>query len=103
MPTVGGKNASLGEMIQNLTTAGIHVPDGFATTVAAFQRHLSANQLDQRIIPALDGLDTNDTIKLASIGEQIRQWIIDAQLPDALIADVTTAWKTLGLDVSSWC
>lgn len=95
VPTVGGKNASLGEMIQNLTAADIHVPDGFATTAAAFQDHLSANQLDQRIIDALDGLDTNDTIKLASIGEQIRQWIVDTPLPDALVADVSAAWEAL--------
>ncbi len=95
VPTVGGKNASLGEMIQNLTAAGIHVPDGFATTAAAFQDHLSANQLDQRIIDLLKGLDTNDTIKLASVGEQIRQWIMETPLPDALVTDVTAAWETL--------
>lgn len=93
--TVGGKNASLGEMIQNLSAGGINVPDGFATTAAAFQDHLAANQLDQRIIDVLDGLDTNDTIKLASIGKQIRQWIVETPLPDTLIADVTAAWNTL--------
>ncbi len=95
VPTVGGKNASLGEMIQNLTAAGIHVPDGFATTAAAFQDHLASNQLDQRIIDALNGLDTNDTIKLAAVGEQIRQWIMDTPLPSALVTDVTQAWQTL--------
>jgi len=95
VPTVGGKNASLGEMIQNLTAAGIHVPDGFATTAAAFQNHLAANQLDQRIIDVLDGLDTNDTIKLASIGKKIRQWIMETPLPDALVTDVSAAWGTL--------
>jgi len=95
VPTVGGKNASLGEMIQNLTAAGIHVPDGFATTADAFRDHLSAHQLDTRIIEALEGLDTNDVVKLAEVGEKIRQWIIEAPLPEALVNDVSAAWDTL--------
>ncbi len=95
---VGGKNASLGEMIQNLTAAGIHVPDGFATTADAFRTHLSDNQLDKKIIAALEGLDTNDVQQLAKTGEQIRQWILDTPLSAQLEQDVSEAWKKLCAD-----
>ncbi len=95
---VGGKNASLGEMIQNLTAAGIHVPDGFATTADAFRDHLTANQLDKRIAEVLEGLDTNDVRALADVGQKIRGWIMEAPLPAALIADVTEAWNKLNED-----
>jgi len=93
--TVGGKNASLGEMIQNLANAGISVPDGFATTADAFRAFLAHNQLDQRISDALAELDTSDVTALGKAGAQIRQWILDTPLPDALEAAVSQAWQAL--------
>ena len=72
---VGGKNASLGEMISNLTNAGVSVPNGFATTADAYREFLSYEGLDGRIAQALAGLDVNDIPALTTTGEQIRQWI----------------------------
>ncbi len=75
---VGGKNASLGEMISNLASAGVSVPGGFATTASAYREFLSDNNLTVRIKDALAGLDVDDVNALASTGAEIRQWIIDA-------------------------
>ena len=88
---VGGKNASLGEMISNLTNAGVSVPNGFATTADAYREFLSYEGLDGRIAQALAGLDVNDIPALTTTGEQIRQWIHEAPLPPALEAAVRTA------------
>lgn len=95
VPTVGGKNASLGEMIANLANAGISVPDGFATTADAFREHLHATGLDQRINDALINLDTDDMDALTSTGAKVRQWVIDEPLPEGLVTAVTAAWKTI--------
>jgi len=85
---VGGKNASLGEMISNLANAGVTVPGGFATTAHAYREFLAKDGLKDRIDSALDALDVNDVNELARVGSQIRQWVIDtpfpAQLEDAL-------------------
>ena len=75
---VGGKNASLGEMISNLAGAGVSVPDGYATTEKAFWEFLEHDQLRQRIKDRLEGLDINNVKQLAKAGKEIRQWIIDA-------------------------
>lgn len=75
---VGGKNASLGEMISNLASAGVSVPGGFATTADAYRDFLAHNNLTARIKEALDGLDVDDVNALAKTGANIRQWIIDA-------------------------
>lgn len=88
---VGGKNASLGEMISNLTNAGVSVPNGFATTADAYREFLSHEGLDGRIAQALAGLDVNDIPALTTTGEQIRQWIHEAPLPPALEAAVRKA------------
>ena len=72
LPVVGGKNASLGEMISNLAASGIAVPGGFATTVDAFRLFLSASGLDERIIGRLDLLDVEDVVALAAVGAEIR-------------------------------
>ncbi len=81
---VGGKNASLGEMISNLANAGVSVPGGFATTADAYREFLEQSGLNDRINAALDKLDVDDVNALAQTGAQIRQWIMDADFPPAL-------------------
>ena len=75
---VGGKNSSLGEMIQHLSKAGVSVPGGFATTAQAYRDFLTANKLDTKIEAALVSLDVDDVNALAKVGAEIRQWIVDA-------------------------
>jgi pyruvate,water dikinase len=79
--TVGGKNASLGEMISQLSSAGVRVPGGFATTAKAYRDFLAQNGLAGRISERLATLDINDVTALAKAGEEIRRWIVD--LPQA--------------------
>ncbi|MDE2360021.1 MAG: phosphoenolpyruvate synthase [Betaproteobacteria bacterium] len=93
---VGGKNASLGEMIGELAAAGIRVPGGFATTAAAFREFLAHDGLGDRIHAALVGLDIEDVNALARVGSRIRGWISAAPLPKALVADIERAWVALG-------
>jgi pyruvate,water dikinase len=81
---VGGKNASLGEMISQLAGAGVRVPTGFATTAHAFREFLKAGGLEQRINDKLAVLNTDDVRALAEAGAQIRQWVIDTPLPASL-------------------
>ncbi|MED5442330.1 MAG: phosphoenolpyruvate synthase, partial [Pseudomonadota bacterium] len=81
---VGGKNASLGEMIGNLSAAGVSVPDGFATTADAYREFLAYEGLGGRINDALQGLDVDDIQALTSTGKQIREWIHEAPLPPKL-------------------
>ena len=81
---VGGKNASLGEMIGGLAAAGIRVPGGFATTAAAFRELVAANSLEQRIAERLKGLDSADVGALAACGKEIRSWIVQAPFPKPL-------------------
>ena len=77
VPRVGGKNASLGEMISNLASVGVQVPGGFATTAEAFNQFLEQSGVNERIYQLLDGLDVDDVTALAKAGAQIRQWVID--------------------------
>ncbi len=77
VPRVGGKNASLGEMISNLAGVGVQVPGGFATTAEAFNQFLEQSGVNERIYQLLDGLDVDDVNALAKAGAQIRQWVID--------------------------
>ena len=93
--TVGGKNASLGEMISNLSNLGVTVPGGFATTAAAYRDFLANDGLDRRIRETLDALDVDDVKALATAGQQIRQWILDTPLPERLLNDVRTAWDEM--------
>ncbi|MDM8544972.1 phosphoenolpyruvate synthase [Candidatus Venteria ishoeyi] len=81
---VGGKNASLGEMISSLSAMGVKVPGGFATTADAFRRFLQHEQLDERINALLSTLDTNDVTALAEAGNSIRRWMIDVPFPEDL-------------------
>ncbi len=99
---VGGKNASLGEMISNLSGLGVTVPGGFATTAAAYRDFLKTDGLDKRINETLDGLDVDDIGALNRAGRSIREWILAAPLPDTLMAAIAGAWQTLsnGKDIS---
>ncbi len=81
---VGGKNASLGEMISNLSGTGVLVPGGFATTAAAFLEFLSYDGLKDRIDSALDTLDVNNISALTQCGSDIRQWVLEAPFPAEL-------------------
>ncbi|MEQ1592912.1 MAG: phosphoenolpyruvate synthase [Thiobacillaceae bacterium] len=93
---VGGKNASLGEMIQHLTGAGVRVPGGFATTAEAFRDFLDHNQLRRRIRERLLALDVTDVVALADVGAQIRGWVEGAELPHSFAADLRAAYHALG-------
>lgn len=93
--SVGGKNASLGEMISQLSEAGVRVPGGFATTAQAFRDFLSATGLDTRIAERLTTLNPDDVRELALAGAQIRQWIVEAPLPDQLHSDIKKAFALL--------
>ncbi len=92
---VGGKNASLGEMISNLADAGVQVPGGFATTAQAYWDFLDESGLRSRIEAALDGLDVEDVQALAKTGASIRQMIIDTPFPPKLHEAIVTAWEQL--------
>ncbi|HWA14570.1 MAG TPA: phosphoenolpyruvate synthase [Burkholderiales bacterium] len=92
---VGGKNASLGEMISQLAGAGVRVPGGFATTAHAYRQFLSAGGLAQRIEDALAKLDIEDVEALARTGAQIREWILAAPLPAQLEQDIGEAYARL--------
>lgn len=99
---VGGKNASLGEMISNLSNLGVTVPGGFATTAAAYRDFLAHDGLDKRIRETLAELDVDDVEALAKAGASIRQWILDTTLPDRLLKDVKAAWESMseGRDIA---
>src|SRR5690349_24536104 len=81
---VGGKNASLGEMISQLAASGVRVPGGFATTAHAFREMLKHEGLADRINARLDALDTDDVRALAAAGAEIRHWVEAAPFPPAL-------------------
>ncbi len=96
--TVGGKNASLGEMISQLADAGVRVPGGFATTAEAFRVFLKNNDLDKRIEQRLTTLDADDVRELAAAGAEIRQWIIDTPFPAEFEQAVREAFAELDAD-----
>ena len=85
---VGGKNASLGELLSQLTSAGIRVPDGFATTAEAFRLFLKEGGLEDRISERLKGLDIEDVKALAQAGAEIRKWIEEASFPAELEKEI---------------
>ena len=92
---VGGKNASLGEMISNLAGAGVSVPGGFATTAHAYREFLAHEGLNERINQALARLDVDDVGELARVGAEIRQWVIDTPLPPAFEAALRDAYQQM--------
>jgi pyruvate,water dikinase len=95
---VGGKNASLGELISQLAASGVRVPGGFATTAHAFREFLAHSGLNDKIARRLIDLDTDNVRALAEAGAQIRQWIHDAPFPPALEAAVRSAYAALAAD-----
>ena len=104
--SVGGKNASLGEMYRELLPHGVKVPNGFATTADAYRTIIKHNQLEKPIAEALSSLDITDTQALAETGAKIRQWIVNAELPHDFIVEIEQAYQQLeqeygvGVDVA---
>lgn len=95
---VGGKNASLGEMITNLSELGVSVPNGFATTAQAFNDFLEQSGVNQRIYDLLDKTDIDDVTQLAKAGAQIRQWVVETPFTPALERDIRSAYQQLAQD-----
>ncbi len=95
VPSVGGKNASLGEMISQLNAKGVRVPTGFATTADAYREFLAQNDLDKKINAELDALNADDTQALAICGEKIRTWIMKATFPAALNEAIAEGYERL--------
>jgi pyruvate,water dikinase len=93
--SVGGKNASLGEMISQLTQKEIRVPTGFATTAYAFQEFLKHDDLGNQISQELDGLDINDVQQLAASGKKIRNWIMETPFPKELDGSIEKEYSNL--------
>jgi pyruvate,water dikinase len=93
--SVGGKNASLGELLSQLTEAGIRVPDGFATTAEAFRVFLSEGGLKERIEDRLKNLDVDDVKELAKAGAEIRSWIEQAPFPAQLEKEIREHYEWL--------
>ncbi|WP_368641852.1 phosphoenolpyruvate synthase [Castellaniella ginsengisoli] len=96
--SVGGKNASLGEMISQLAGAGVRVPGGFATTAEAFRDFLKSTGLDARINARLDTLNADDVRELAAAGAEIRQWVVDTPFPADFEQAIRTAFAALDAD-----
>ncbi|MEI8298433.1 MAG: phosphoenolpyruvate synthase [Pseudomonadota bacterium] len=93
---VGGKNASIGEMIGNLARLGVRVPGGFATTADAYREFLAQGGLAERINAALTRLDVEDIARLTDTGAQIREWVLATPFPAALEQAVVGAWQAMG-------
>jgi pyruvate,water dikinase len=92
---VGGKNASLGEMVSNLADLGVQVPDGFATTAAAYQSFIGDTGLADRIKALLKDLDTDDVRRLAEVGREIRAAVVEQPFPEDLETDIREAYERL--------
>jgi pyruvate,water dikinase len=93
---VGGKNASIGEMISGLAKLGVSVPGGFATTSHAYRDFLAQEGLDERIRAVLATLDVDDVERLAVVGAQIRGWMLATPFPKRLQEEVVDAWRKMG-------
>jgi pyruvate,water dikinase len=93
---VGGKNASIGEMISRLAGLGVSVPGGFATTAHAYRDFLAQDGLSERIRAALAPLDVDDVERLAVVGKQIRGWMLATPFPQRLRDEVLAAWRGMG-------
>jgi pyruvate,water dikinase len=98
---VGGKNASLGEMISGLSQAGIRVPGGFATTADAYRAFLSGSGLDKRIANRLASLDSSDVDALAACGSEVRDWIEQAPFPEDVEKEIRSSYQELTDNLSS--
>jgi len=92
---VGGKNASLGEMISGLANLGVSVPGGFATTAHAYRDFLAQGGLDTKIRDVLATLDVDDVDRLAVVGAQIRGWMLATKFPERLQTEVLQAYRKM--------
>ncbi|MCX6075393.1 MAG: phosphoenolpyruvate synthase [Campylobacterales bacterium] len=101
VPTVGGKNASLGEMYQHLTCEGINIPNGFATTSDAYWLLLEENEIKNKIKDALEGLDISDTANLQKRGKEVRELILSSKLPHVLEEELLEAYEILSDEYGS--
>ena len=95
VPSVGGKNASLGEMFNELSSKGIVIPDGFATTASAFRYFLDYNAITARLKTLLDTLDTTTFKNLKEIGAEARSIIEEARIPQDLSGEIIKSYKEL--------
>src|SRR3990167_1081740 len=95
IPLVGGKNASLGEMYQKLTSKGIRVPYGFAVTAHAYFTFIKEAEIDDDIRRILKGLNTHDVDDLAVRGQKVRHVILNAEFPEKLKKEIVGAYKEL--------
>jgi pyruvate,water dikinase len=93
---VGGKNASIGEMISGLSDLGVSVPGGFATTSHAYRDFLAQDGLDERIRGVLAALDVDDVERLAVVGAQIRSWMLATPFPKRLHDEILDSWRKMG-------
>ncbi len=98
IPIVGGKNASLGEMIRKLKSKGICVPDGFATTTAAYRHYLESTGLDEKIRGLFADLEVTNVANLQQGGLAVRQAILDTPIPFDLIVTIHDAYRVLCAD-----
>ena len=98
VPLVGGKNASLGEMISNLADLGVTVPGGFATTSAAFDEFLEQAGLTEKIRQTLEQLDADNVRELAKTGSLIRSWVIESPLPQDFQDDISRAYEAMAVN-----
>ncbi|MCF8017600.1 MAG: phosphoenolpyruvate synthase, partial [Chromatiaceae bacterium] len=98
---VGGKNASLGEMIQHLTQLGVLVPGGFATTAQAYRDFLAVDNLAERIAAELDALDVDDIAALSAAGPRIRGWIIEQPFQPELDQAIEQAYAALADNIDN--
>jgi pyruvate, water dikinase len=100
---VGGKNASLGEMISGLSEAGVQVPGGFATTAEAYREFLRHKDLDKRINGLLDKLDVDNINALREAGRTIRDWVVETPFPQPLTDAIREAWSRLESETEGNC
>ncbi len=98
---VGGKNASLGEMIRNLSDSGVSVPNGFATTASAYREFLSHEGLADRINQMLSALDIEDVQELARVGRTIRELVVAAPFPASLEQDIRSHFEEMERDAGA--
>jgi pyruvate,water dikinase len=98
VPMVGGKNASLGEMYRALSSQGVKVPNGFATTAQAYRDYLTHNNLETLIRETLEQLDMGDVDALAVTGAQIRGWMVDGELPPLMAEEIQAAYQEMALE-----
>lgn len=95
IPVVGGKNASLGEMIQHLTPKGINIPDGFAVTADAYKYFIKFNNLDEPLKKILSGLDKSNVAELKRKGKKIRNLILNGTMPEDLESEIIKAYQEM--------